>query len=405
MNRKFALFFASALLSLGAFAGVKVTSVDLTTTGNIGHVNVTLDGRSQELPDLRVYGNTIELTLDKASAFNGFSKIVRGAILSANSLNGKAVIRAVLPYAVNQDTVNLSWKTNGIEVNFPRGGAASAMVKPAINLPSSLAQTPAEAILPKAAAPVAVKVTTVSNTTKTETAQNGSKVETKTQTKVSKELLNEDYLNKLMKENSAKKVTPDHKDEISIQQAAIASRKATLPSKVTDNFSFAGYIVKFTVFLALVLGLFYGIVQVLKKGVFKRGKLGFLNNDKMIEVLSTTYVGPKKSLMIVRAHKQLFLVSNSESGLQFLSEMKDTTGIIKEGEKSITGSNFDTNLNFMTNATDEDEPAIKIKENIMESTAYEEPKGLAKLAVAQDIVKFSDELKKKAKKLRPIEFN
>lgn len=405
MNRKFAPLFTGLLLSLSAYSGVKVTSVDLTTNGATGSVNISLDGRSQELPDLRVYGNTIEITLGQASPFNGFSKIVRGAVLTANALNGKAYIKAVLPYAINADSVNLSWKNNGIEVAFPRGGARSAAAAIA---PASAMET-APVIAAKSEA-VAMKVTTVSNTTKTEISKAGDKVETKTQTKISKELLNEDYLNKLMKENSAKKETPaaapQHKDEVRIQQAAAASSKPVVPgSKVTGNFSFAGYAVKFTVFLALVLGLFYGIVHVLKKGVFKRGKLGFLNNDKMIEVLSTTYIAPKKSLMVVRAHKQLFLVSNSETGLQFLSEMKDTSGIIKESEKFITGANFDTNLNFMANATGDDEPSVKIKENIMESTPVEEPKGLAKLAVAQDIVKFSDELKKKAKKLRPIEFN
>jgi flagellar biogenesis protein FliO len=401
MNRKFAPLFTGLLLSLSAYSGVKVTSVDLTTNGATGSVNVSLDGKSLDLPDLRVFGNTIEITLERASPFNGFTKNVRGAFLTANVLNGKAIIRAVLPYALNADNVNLSWKNNSIEVVFPRGGARAAVVAP----------TPVDEtahVLAAKAEPLAVKVATISNKTKTEISKAGDKVETKMQTKISKELLNEDYLNKLMKENSSKKDTPvaapQLKDEVRVQQAAPG--KSNIPgANVTSNFSFAGYAAKFTVFLALVLGLFYGIVQLLKKGVFKRGKLGFLNNDKMIEVLSTTYVAPKKSLMIVRAHKQLFLVSNSETGLQFLSEMKDTTGIIKEGEKVITGSNFDTNLNFMSNATGDDEPAVKLKENILESTPVEEPKGLAKMAVAQDIVKFSDELKKKAKKLRPIEFN
>jgi hypothetical protein len=48
---------------------------------------------------------------------------------------------------------------------------------------------------------------------------------------------------------------------------------------------------------------------------------------------------------------------------------------------------------------------VKLKENIMESTPANEEKGLSKIAIAKDIVKFSDELKKRAKKLKPIEFN
>jgi flagellar biogenesis protein FliO len=122
----------------------------------------------------------------------------------------------------------------------------------------------------------------------------------------------------------------------------------------------------------------------------------------MIQVLSTTYVAPKRSLMIVKAHKQIFLVANSETGLQFLSEMTDTNGLIKEGEKVVTGSNFDMNLGDAEISTSES--AFKLKENINESAIMPEEKGIAALT-AKDIVKFSDELKKKAKKLKPIEFN
>ena len=152
----------------------------------------------------------------------------------------------------------------------------------------------------------------------------------------------------------------------------------------------------------MVLGLFYGMVRLLKKGVFSRGKLGFLNNSQMIQVLSTTYVAPKKSLMVVKAHNQIFLVSNSENGLQFLSEMTDTTGLIKEGEKFVTGSNFDLKLGTAETMTTDS--SFKIKENINESAPEPEAKGIAALT-GKDIIKFSDELKKKAKKLKPIEFN
>lgn len=122
----------------------------------------------------------------------------------------------------------------------------------------------------------------------------------------------------------------------------------------------------------------------------------------MIQVLSTTYVAPKRSLMIVKAHRQIFLVANSESGLEFLSEMTDTTGLLKEGEKEVTGTNFDLNLGEARQTVHEH--SVKLKENIQESTPIEETSVATKL-IPKDIVKFSDELKKKAKKLKPIEFN
>ncbi len=390
MNKKYlAVVVLGALASFSTIAGVKVTSVTLKTAGANGFVNISLDGRSNELPDMRVSGKVIELTFDQADAFTGISKRVGGVLLSAKAVNGKAVVTTVLPYDVSEEDVNLGFKNQTVEITFKRNKVARAA-------PEAPATASAEAIATEEAA-AAVNA-------------------------VSKTVLNEDYLNDLMKENqkiekeeaapapAAAATAPAvaqatgapaelRKDEVRATQAAPA--KASAPeSRKPDQFSFAGYAVKFTVFLALVLGLFYGVVQLLKKGVFNRGKLGFLNNTKLIEVLSTTYVGPKRSLMIVKAHKQIFLVASSENGIQFLSEMRDTSGLIKEGEKHVTGDNFDTNLGTADLAAD---LSVKFKENILESAPEEEVRGIAALS-AKDIVKFSDELKKKAKKLKPIEF-
>ena len=402
MNRMFIALALSLGFTTVALAGVKVTSLNLRTDGPIGYISVAVNGRSNELPDIKVYKNVIEMTLSQADAFGAITKNISGAVLSANTLNGKALIKATLPYEVAADSVNLNWKNNSIEVSFPRNrnnkAAAAAAIMPA-------ATTVAFALTPTTAPVKEIK-------------QPVMEVK-KAASSVSKDHLNEDYLNKLMNEEKVPKVVAVpapkmelKKDEIKVQQSAVAKPLATtagtskgIPSKATDNFSFAGYALKFTVFLALVLGLFYGVVQLLKKGVFSRGKLGFLNNGQMIQVLSTTYVSPKRSLMIVKAHKQIFLVANSESGLEFLSEMKDTSGLIKEGEKAVTGTNFDLNFATADLNTNVEESTIKLKENILESTPVNEEKGLSKLAVAKDIVKFSDELKKKARKLKPIEFN
>jgi len=392
MKMNFAISLLALTLTSVALAGVKVTSVELTTNGNHGYVNIALDGRSNDLPDIKVYGKIIEVTVANADGFNAIFKNVKGAQLSANSLNGKAVVKAVLPYDVSSESVEVGFKNSNIEVIFPRG----KVVKENTVAVAAPVLAPKEVIKP-----VLEK-----------------RLDQKAENKVAKDLLNEDYLNKLMKEENAPKAgfaeaNIVKADEINVKQAAIAKIETKIPTKSkhvpmaissSNNFSFAGYAAKFTIFLAVVLGLFYGVVMLLKKGVFSRGKLGFLNNTKMIEVLSTTYIAPKRSLMIVKAHKQIFLVANSETGFTFLSEMTDTSGLMKEGEKFVTGSNFDMNLGS-AEKTEESEMLIKLKENIMESAPMNEERGLSKIAIAKDIVKFSDELKKKAKKLKPIEFN
>ena len=399
MNKMFAIFLLALSLTSVALAGVKVTSLDLTTNGGNGYVNIAIAGRSNDLPDIKVYGKTIEVTLANAEGFSAIFKNIRGAQLSANSLNGKAIVKAVLPYIVSAETVQVGFKNSNIEVTFPRGKAAPVLEDVAAFEDTGF--KPKEKAKPAptpAPAPASVKL------------------DKKLENTVAKDLLNEDYLNKLMKEENAPRaavvaVPAVKADEVNVKQAAIAKIETKIPTKNIlvpkapgNNFSFAGYAAKFMLFLALVLGLFYGVVQLLKKGVFNRGKLGFLNNTKMIEVISTTYIAPKRSLMIVKAHNQIFLVANSETGFTFLSEMTDTSGLIKAGEKFVTGTNFDLNLGT-AEKTEESEMMIKLKENIMESAPFKEETGLSKIAIAKDIVKFSDELKKKAKKLKPIEFN
>ena len=168
MNKIFTISLLALSLTSVALAGVKVTSVDLTTNGANGYVNIAIDGRSNDLPDIKVYGKTIELTLANAEGFNAIFKNVRGAQLSANSLNGKAVIKAILPYDIASDAVNVGFKNSNIEVVFPRGKAAqenkTAFVAPAV--------FPNEILKP---APVPATV-----------------LDQKTENKVSKDLLNED---------------------------------------------------------------------------------------------------------------------------------------------------------------------------------------------------------------------
>jgi flagellar biogenesis protein FliO len=396
MMRNIATLAFLTLASLSVQAGVKVTSLNLKTSGPTGYVQIALEGRASELPDLKVFGNTIEMTISDAESFHAITKNISGALLSANTLNGKAIVKAVLPYNVNRDGVNLDLKNKSIEISFPRGGKVTAKLN--ADRPVVIEKT----VAASTALPVLVKE---------------NKILKKVENTVPKEALNENYLDKLMKEDAEKLVVrnadaPSRKsenDEVNLKQSAISKGTPPPPAQSvpantvgSGGISLAGYAVKFSVFLALVLGVFYGVVYLLKRGVFNRGKLGFLNNTQMIQVLSTTYVAPKRSLMVVKVHKQVFLIANSENGIEFLSEMTDTTGLIKEGEKMVTGTNFDINLGAADVSTDE--LNIKLKENINESTPIPEEKGIAALT-AKDIVKFSDELKKKAKKLKPIEFN
>lgn len=367
MNRKLVTIGIVALFTHMAFAGVKVSTVNFENNGKESILKIAVEGKSQDLPEISVQDQLIEITLGEADNFKAINRKQGDVTLTAKPSKGKAVVWAKLPFKVNPGEVNLGWKNNQVEITFPTGKIIKAKKEVAKKAPTAVA------------APV------VTQPKKAVAAR---------------ESLNEEYLNKISKqiENiEAKKVTGKEvkKDSVSTSQAAI--EKPT----TNNTFSFAGYAAKFTVFLALVLGAFYGLVSIFKKGVFSKGKLGFLNNSQLIEVLNTTYIAPKKSLSLIRAHKQIFLVSNTDNGISLISEITDTTGLIKEGEKELTGTNFDIKLHD-AHAT---KTEVKLKEDILNSNPIEETSRLEKLVNKTDIVRFSDELKKKAKKLKPIEFN
>jgi len=160
-------------------------------------------------------------------------------------------------------------------------------------------------------------------------------------------------------------------------------------------------ITKFVALLGIVLLLFYGVVTHLKKGMIRRGKLGLLKDLDSVAVLSTTYIGPKKTLMVVKAHQQVFLLASSEQGVHFLSEIRDVPGVFKESEKVMAGNNFDTTL---VEAKVQDKP-MTLKEENENQKNDKEGKSLAEFLAsdALDKVKISQQIKNKVKSLKPLQ--
>ena len=185
---------------------------------------------------------------------------------------------------------------------------------------------------------------------------------------------------------------------------------------IKSSFSLTSYIGTFVAFLSLMILGFYGVLTLVKKGVIKKGKLGFLHSTKLVEVISTTHVAPKRTLMMVKAHKQIFLISNTESGMQLVSEINDVSGLIKTGEEELMGSNFDTNLFKATKK----EKEFKLKEdsvandytlddmlNDNEGVGVDKSithalKEIEKSPV-KDQVRFSDQIKTKLKQMKQIQ--
>lgn len=340
-----------------AHAGVKVTSLEWTENAGQGRFVVSLSAPATEVPEWDVNGGRFAMTLSGAEVEKNTVKKVAGVRLAAANTSRGVLTTLTFPKGqINADDIALTINDGKIEIST-KLPLVDQVGKKAFN-------NRAPAIVAKP--------------------------------QIDKKSLGEDFLNKIEAEVEAKEtlgktekkpVSMDFKDEIKAQQAA---------PKRESSFSIVGYAGKFIAFLGFVLLFFWGVIQLMKKGMLSKGKLGFLNNTQLVSVISTTYVAPKRSILMVKAHNQVFLVSSSESGMSFIAEVKDVPGIVKESEKALVGSNFDDNVEEATTTKPKQE--LQEKVDIYQSIAAEE-----KSSVQKDIVRFSDELKKKVKNLKSLQ--
>ncbi len=377
------------LFSLNLMASkAKITDVKFEDHGKEGRLIITMDKRVNDFPELSVKNNFVQVAIpgsfvwpkiDKKFTYeNSFDSKLMAYQFNKNRVR----VRAVVPEKMEsfKDQVSLQLKGEKIIVNFPK--------KKSVARVSSVSKGRSPALAPKSKKALEANDPSVYDESYLEKLlkQKESAI---------------DVEKKPLKEANAKDL---EKDTLQFKQAAT--------EKETSGFSITKYAGKFVGFLALVLLLFYGIVNLLKKGAFSKTKLGFLNSTKVIEVINTTYIAPKRSILMIRAHNQIFLVGSSEKGLHMISELKDTTGLLKEGEKQLSGSNFDSTLgnanenpkdfklkDFLSQ-NDQEEKASESQEDSIALRAIEKEMAAAK---ESQKVKFSDQIKSKIKDLKPLQ--
>ena len=367
---------------------------------------IKLVGNLNDNPLISVNDKTLQIIIPNAHVNSKIQRKFNDISVTAIQADRDSVsIKAVLPYSLQgkESLVNITLKDGAVDVTFPRLATANKVSR-----------------TPGFGGAIAKSVAAEANNAEAEK-------------------LDENYLSSLVKENEklavaqhpenaklnmAHKVTQTDteqgSDRVNTAQASIHKDSAKSifnkeePTK--SSFSLTSYIGKFVAFLSLMILGFYGVLTLVKKGVIKKGKLGFLHSTKLVEVLSTTHVAPKRTLMMVKAHKQIFLISNSETGMQLISEINDVTGLIKTGEEQITGSNFDTNLYKATRK----EKEFKLKEDTVaddytlddmlndnegvgvDKSITHALKEIEKTPV-KDQVRFSDQIKTKLKNMKQIQ--
>lgn len=405
-------------LSFNLYASdVTIKSAELINTKNTESVlSIKHLGTVNDNPLIQIQDKNLKVTIPNSGLAGKINKKVNGTAISASMTDSETVtLNLILPYSLagKESDVTITLKEGMINVHYPRLENSKKAVTNEISRSPSVKEQ-------------AVVI---------ETAANNSEAER----------LDENYLTTLVKnqEKLAEAKHPEAKaeakkdletkkqvdtDRVNLTQASVA--KNVTQTKASgeglnktepegqSRFSVTGYIGKFVAFLSLMIAGFYGVLTLFKKGIIKKGKLGFLNSTKLVEVLSTTHIAPKRSLIMVKAHKQVFLISSSETGVQFLSEINDVNGLIKTGEEEVTGFNFDTNLNTANKSDKQFRLKEEVRNNydtdyVMDSlddmlnndvpakSITNAAKAIEKNPV-KDQVKFSDQIKTKVKNLKQL---
>jgi len=132
------------------------------------------------------------------------------------------------------------------------------------------------------------------------------------------------------------------KNEVTMFSSPTTPKSSKIPS--IDVSSIQGQMVKIALILMCLVAFIILAAKFFKKFVTGKNKLGFLKSTQVVEVLNTTYIGPKRQLILVRAHEQVVLIASHESGVEFLCEVNDLATLLKHKEREATGNNFDTTI-------------------------------------------------------------
>lgn len=107
-------------------------------------------------------------------------------------------------------------------------------------------------------------------------------------------------------------------------------------------------------YFILIVFLILDLVYILKKFVFGRKEL--FGDNKAVRVLSSTYVAPKKSLMIVEVLDRLLILSVTDNNMNLVTELKpeEYAAFIdrkndRKAESSPARGQFGTVLNRLLN--------------------------------------------------------
>ena len=302
--------------SIWADIKTKITSVSFEKIRNMGKMSIYFQSPIVSTPELLIKDKIIQVAIPHAAVWPKIDKRVSvkkkfdTKIMAYQYTNDLARVRAVLPYSVKGDKskISLVEKGKSIDLLFPIPSKKTVRATRLNSMPSKVSK----------------------------------------EKSLQKDSYDESYLEKLLSDKEISKLEESDESQDGIEDKDdVVNVRMSSPERKT-NFSFLPYIFKVVFFLGIILLGLFVVVKILKKGIFNKSKLGFLSRTKVVEVLNKTYIAPKKSIITVKAHDQILLIGIDEKGMHFLTEIKNSVGLLKEGEKQLAGDNFDTNVQEAT---------------------------------------------------------
>lgn len=140
-----------------------------------------------------------------------------------------------------------------------------------------------------------------------------------------------------VRQNSENQAADYSQIELQDSLAAVSQEPVVFTLSGDNQFNIVGLIAKTIGYLFLIVVLILGVVYVLRRFVYNKRE--FSEYKKVIKVLSSTYIAPKKSLTLIEAAGRLLLLSVTDTGMNLITELKK-----EEYEEYLQSGNVDKSL-------------------------------------------------------------
>jgi flagellar biosynthetic protein FliO len=124
----------------------------------------------------------------------------------------------------------------------------------------------------------------------------------------------------------------------------LEDRKEPAKSEIGSKADPSRHFLRMALALLAVLGLFVGVVFLLKRYASKLKKLPFGKKERLIQVVASHYLGNKKSISLVKVTGEYMVVGVSNEGISLISKLGPEVNVERYLEDRFWGGTFEKHL-------------------------------------------------------------